>query len=379
MKWKKWNNKLIPFVCHTHCQAQLICAMSTDPSFGAVKKYKGAHSEPSHTHSNIIISMGAIHKQTGAYVRAANAVKSKTNGYMCPECEKVVIPRQGKILRHHFAHKKSNAPCTYYNHPSESQIHKDAKMLLKNVLENGAAILVVRWCNTCAVASIINITINARSRIVLEHGFRYNDKQKYADVACLDDDKLCYVFEICHTHATCEGERPEPWFEIDAMSFIEHVNNVSNTSNQFDTFQVVCTRNMQCQSCRDSKAADTQRQQEAQQKQEEDRQRQETRCNQERTRRKQQSEEHLGRAQTFAREQNKINELYYERIGLGEKYKKCQLNNINVSPCKSVRSLNSPELCITCGEQSKITILPQRTQLCSDCYNIHLNLTFACK
>lgn len=70
--------------------------------------------------------MGAINKHTNQYEYPKIAVENK---YKCPDCEKDVIFKCGKIKQPHFAHYKSDNPCYYYDKPSESQIHKDGKML----------------------------------------------------------------------------------------------------------------------------------------------------------------------------------------------------------------------------------------------------------
>ena len=50
--------------------------------------------------------------------------------------KKDVIFRNGKIKQPHFAHHKSDNPCYYYDKPCETQIHKDAKLLMKSLLDN---------------------------------------------------------------------------------------------------------------------------------------------------------------------------------------------------------------------------------------------------
>ena len=95
-----------------------------------------------------VLSLGAINKLTGEYVNPKLA--NKKDEYICPECNKNLILCQGEIRVHHFRHKIDNInPCCYYNHPSESQIHKDAKMLLKNLLEKKIPISFIRNCVCC--------------------------------------------------------------------------------------------------------------------------------------------------------------------------------------------------------------------------------------
>ena len=77
--------------------------------------------------------LGALKKGTNEYIYPAAA--SKMDKYVCPDCGKDLILRRGQIRIHHFAHLRDDNPCTYYNKPSESQIHKDAKMLMKSLLD----------------------------------------------------------------------------------------------------------------------------------------------------------------------------------------------------------------------------------------------------
>jgi competence CoiA-like predicted nuclease len=84
-------------------------------------------------------SMGAINKTTTKYEYPK--IANKINKYKCPFCEKDVIFRNGKIKQPHFAHYKSDNPCSYYEKPNETQIHKDAKLLMKTLLDNKNKIL----------------------------------------------------------------------------------------------------------------------------------------------------------------------------------------------------------------------------------------------
>lgn len=141
------------------------------------------------------LSLGALNKITGEYVYPSIANKSAS--YICPECTRDLILCQGKIKAHHFRHKTDNNPCNYYNKPSESQIHKDAKMLLKHLLENKVPITFIRSCERCAKQDEYEIPeIGADSKIVLEYRFDYNGL-KIADVAYIDGDGVVALFEIC--------------------------------------------------------------------------------------------------------------------------------------------------------------------------------------
>jgi uncharacterized protein YkuJ len=189
------------------------------------------------------IPLGAINKKTGEYVypRIAN----KIDEYSCPECHKDLIICQGNIRVHHFRHKvDSTEQCHHYNAPTESQIHKDAKLLLKTILEKNTKISFIRNCCCCKTQEEFEIpSITHTTDIRLEHGFEYNGT-KIADVAYIDNGEIICIFEICHTHKTKTENRPEPWFEIDALSFIQNMNDINLSG-----IQVPCIRCEKCDEC----------------------------------------------------------------------------------------------------------------------------------
>jgi len=188
-----------------------------------------------------IPSLGALKKDTKEYVYPAAA--NKLDKYICPDCNKDLVLKKGSVRIHHFAHFKDDNPCNYYNKPSESQIHKDAKMLLKSLLDKKIPISLIRKCpdktctnQKCEQYKIPEITDT--SKIIIEHRFNYNGL-KIADVAYIDNGEIVYIFEICNTHKTEEINRPEPWFEIDAIKFINSVND-NNTTIQIECIRKTC-------------------------------------------------------------------------------------------------------------------------------------------
>ncbi len=191
-------------------------------------------------------SMGAINKQTLHYEYPK--IASKANKYKCPSCDQDVILRKGKIKKSHYAHKKSENPCYYYDRPSESQIHKDAKMLMKMLLDNKTNMTFCRKCCYCDKEDpehICDISYNDNSKAVIEYRFHYNHSKRSADIALVEDDNIKYIFEICYKNKTKEENRPEPWFEIDAESFIKNIN-ANNNENETE---IVCKREYKCACC----------------------------------------------------------------------------------------------------------------------------------
>jgi uncharacterized protein YkuJ len=189
-----------------------------------------------------MLPLCAIKRKNGEYIypRIAN----KTDKYDCPECNRELFLRQGSIRIHHFAHYKQDDPCNYYTKPTESQIHKNAKMLLKQLLENKTPISFIRTCRYCNKHEEYDIPeIDIKSNINIEYRFEYNGL-KIADVAYTYENEIVCLFEIFHTHKTKNENRPEPWFEINASSFICHVN-----TNNESILKIHCIRNELCEEC----------------------------------------------------------------------------------------------------------------------------------
>ncbi len=190
-----------------------------------------------------ILSLGAINKLTGEYVYPK--IANKKDEYICCECNNDLILCQGKIKIHHFRHKVDHInPCNHYSNPTETQIHKDAKILLKTLLDKKISIEFIRNCVCCKKNEIFEIPIiDESSSINLEYRFEYNGL-KIADVAYINNNDIVCIFEICNTHKTLNENRPEPWFEIDAKTLIKLVND-----NDLSKIQIPCIRCEKCDKC----------------------------------------------------------------------------------------------------------------------------------
>jgi hypothetical protein len=190
-----------------------------------------------------ILSLGAIHKHTGEHI--CPNLANKTDEYICPTCHKDLILCQGEIRICHFRHKVDSInPCNHYSNPTETQIHKDAKLLLKTLLERKIPITFIRTCIYCKTDEEYEIPeITKTSIIYIEYRFDFNG-QKIADVAYIDNGEILCIFEICNTHKTSSENRPEPWFEINAQKLINAANDI-----QFTSFQIPCMRCEKCENC----------------------------------------------------------------------------------------------------------------------------------
>lgn len=190
------------------------------------------------------ILLGAINKATNAYVYPKAA--SKKDKYKCPDCNKNLIFCKGAINTPHFRHHTDSVnPCYYYDTPNEAQIHKDAKMLLKKIIDDGVKLTFKRDCSECGCSKRFKIKeTNEETKIKLEHSFKYNGRRS-ADVAYVEGKEIKYIFEICNTHSTHEDSRPDPWFEIDALSFIQKVNK----RESWVKMRIPCKRMIDCDKC----------------------------------------------------------------------------------------------------------------------------------
>ena len=190
------------------------------------------------------MSLGAINKLTGQYTYPK--IAKKTDKYICIECHNDLTLAQGEIRVHYFRHRvdDSKNPCLYYNKPTESQVHKDAKMLLKHLLETKTPIQFKRLCVCCNNNIDLDLPeITETSIVELEYRFKHNEHQRIADVAHTLDGSTKCIYEICHTHKTSSENRPEPWVEIDANSLI----SIANANNE--ELIINCIRRERCQEC----------------------------------------------------------------------------------------------------------------------------------
>lgn len=248
--------------------------------------------------------MGARDKKTGYYVLPEHA--SKNDNYTCPVCKDDLNYRAGKVNKKHFAHK-SRSNCSYFDgNPKESDIHKAAKALLTQMLNERKNIQINRRCEDCnqntKIFHISDDTYTDGMNAVEEEPFKHDSKNKRADVALKDGNKNIWIFEIKHTHRTQEINRPDNmWSEIDASKFL--MDTVSGNNIKSDEIAIQCERCILCKSCeaiRHKKIAEHTRRAQEQRKREIAREKQNAIAEKEYNRR--------------AEEQNAINEKNRQKI-----------------------------------------------------------------
>lgn len=194
--------------------------------------------------------LGALIKDTGKYVYPAIAEKGLE--YVCPDCTKDLLLCKGTKIAPYFRHYVE-ANCTYYSKPTESQIHKDAKMLLKKLLDDKVPIRINRDLTCCDEnnGEFEIPELKSGYSIVLEHRFEFNGL-KIADVAYINDTtkKIICIFEIFNTCRTRETSRPGLWFELNAKNLIERAKEFRE--NGETTLELDCIR-LECLKCIESR------------------------------------------------------------------------------------------------------------------------------
>ena len=200
-------------------------------------------------------SMGAINKLINEYEYPRIAEKGKK--YMCPECKKDVNFCKGQIKQPYFAHKKSESSCYYYDKPSESQIHKDAKCLMKMMLTNKTQMEFYNICSECkdkvyGCCELFKNHYENNMEAIIEYKFEYNNSKKSADVALIKENNIVYIFEICYKNKTRESARPEPWVEIKAEDLIRDINNGSLLDDN-GILHIECIRDSICNECEEER------------------------------------------------------------------------------------------------------------------------------
>ena len=185
--------------------------------------------------TNLLIE-GAYNKLTGDYTEPSQAVNCK-DSFICIECNDDLIVKNGEIRRVHFSHK-SNSNCKFYNRSTD--IHKLGIIILKKILKSKIPLTITQKCDKCNKNNIVSIDIiNDNSQVKEEAIFNYKGDTKHADLAYYDNNDIKYIFEIYYTHKTKSSDRPEPWFEIDALE-LQNVNLNAKTVN------LNCIRNCNC-------------------------------------------------------------------------------------------------------------------------------------
>ena len=180
---------------------------------------------------------GAIRIKTGIIESPFDALQRES--YKCVECNGDVFLRRGEIRRPHFAHKSENNPCKNYersgkNH--ESDKHRDAKYLIKNIIETKRSLNLIRKCNNCNLVESYDVPVNDVKNVELEQKV---DNGR-ADILVKFNNNSYIIIEIVNTHYT--EYRTGVWFELYADMVINEYRPTGNIVYR-------CNRNFRCNDC----------------------------------------------------------------------------------------------------------------------------------
>ena len=202
--------------------------------------------------------LGALNTKTNQYTLPNKAEKG--NVYNCIDCKQKVLFRKGEIRVAHFAHYSPTNTCSYYEHPNESQLHKDAKYKLADWLKNKMKITIDFNCPECSSSPSqdeVNIEYKENDEVIIE--YRDPNGKYVADIVLINNNKVRYIFEIKHTHATLTQTRPEPWFEISTEHLFatekeQIYDNKQDYSNYNELSVTICcerkSKNRYCNNCK---------------------------------------------------------------------------------------------------------------------------------
>ena len=219
------------------------------------------------------MNKGAIEIDTNKYILPQYALKGVNYKCFDETCNRFVRrvkkSKTGAIT--HFRHLKADGGedcvCERYSLNrvlTADEIHKDAILNLKYLLENNEITKkVVRYCSCCKDNRVVDKEIEKLEqdeRIIKEHSFSFNGSNSRADIARIGiDGKLKEIYEIKHTHATKEGDRPVDieWYEIDATKLNKKIGEIGEIGEIGDNIILECERiNELCFDCLEKKKRD---------------------------------------------------------------------------------------------------------------------------
>lgn len=179
-----------------------------------------------------------IRKNKIVYIDDVNKIEvNKDLNLRCLCCDQILICKEGDINIKHFAHKINECEVerNTENKNNESVYHKCAKKIICLYLRLGNTLVMKRICSKCD--NLYEVEISQKYCYVIEeYSGIFKDKEYRADIALIENNTLAYgvlrtkcLIEIKYKHS--QSNRPEPWYEIDALEILEKFNDMSRVDH----------------------------------------------------------------------------------------------------------------------------------------------------
>ena len=197
----------------------------------------------------------AFNTFTGTYQSPIFA--DKRYEYKCPDpsCNEKVFLKKGEKNVPHFCHQKKSHCRRYETAMTESELHKEAKYLLQELIRRDYLIFFRRKCKGCLTQYECQNSclkqcskLNDNEKIIDEYSMDFNGGKIIADLANVSGDgSVNEIYEIYKSHRTLEPDRPSyiNWYEIRADEICNKVSQIKEDK----IIRLKCIRVWQCEEC----------------------------------------------------------------------------------------------------------------------------------
>jgi hypothetical protein len=200
---------------------------------------------------------GAWNEKTKRMVSAFVGKKEDQCYYKCSDlrCREPLIFCKGDFKLEYFRHYPSSN-CKNYKDKitNEGELHKRAKEIVKELLDNDAILDIERTCGRCHKNKKIYSFCKKDCEVVLECKLDPPFETKIADIALVNPDKkINSIIEIYNSSETKEENRPDDivWCEITTKQFNDELLNekIKESQNNQIVINFNCNRKWKCLEC----------------------------------------------------------------------------------------------------------------------------------
>jgi len=192
-------------------------------------------------------SLGAKDKISKKIIFPKNA-SNEHKRYQCILCGKYVN-RHGTKKTYYFKHEQYSN-CNFFTNTEEKESweHIFAKHILKDILDNPKINLKIeRECDKCKERVNVEVEDFSNMEVKLEYKFKYKECDRKADIACLKNGEIKYIFEICKSNPTNEENRYDPWVDIKSEEILKYQDIILNDKYEKE-YNLTCIRK-KCEKC----------------------------------------------------------------------------------------------------------------------------------